>query len=250
MTIKEKLKDGQAVFGPFIKSGNPAMIEILGMSGFDYVLLDMEHSPFSIEHTEHMIRAAEIGGACPFVRVSSHDESAILHPLDKGARGLLVPMVNDKATAERIVKFSKYSPMGRRGICIYSRAARFGYISKQEHFRKSNSEILIAIQIEGQEGLNNLDEILTVDGVDIIYVGPYDLSQALGIPGEVSDPRVTDKVKEIFEKARAVGRHVGIYVDDVQTAKKYRQLGLQFITLSVDVTIFSKACNQIISDLS
>lgn len=250
MTLKEKLLAGKAVFGPFIKSGNPGMIEVLGFSGFDYVLFDMEHSPFSMEHLEHMIRAAEIGGACPFVRVSSHDESAILHPLDKGAEGLLVPMVNDKATAERIVKFSKYSPMGRRGICIYSRAARFGYTPKQEHFQKSNSDILIAIQIEGQEGLNNLDEILTVDGVDIIYVGPYDLSQSLGIPGEVSDPRVLEKVKEICGKARAAGRYVGIYVDDVETAKKYQALGLQFITLSVDLRIFSQACNQVVSELS
>ena len=248
-TINNKLMAGNAVFGPFIKAGNPGMIEILGYSGFDYVLLDMEHSPFSMEHVEHLIRAAEIGGICPFIRVSSHSESAVLHPLDKGAKGLLVPMVNDRETARRIVEYAKFSPQGRRGMDIYSRAARFGYVGKKKHFEQSNSDILIAVQIEGKQGLDNLDDILTVDGVDIIYVGPYDLSQSLGIPGEVNDPRVVNAVKTICDKAAAAGRCTGVYVDNVQTAKKYQALGVQFITLSVDVTIFFRACDQIMEQL-
>ena len=244
--LKNKLEQGKAVVGPFIKAVSPALIEIIGLSGMDYVLIDLEHSPVSMEELENLLRAADSGDVCAFVRVAGHNESDILHPLDKGAGGLLVPMVSSGESAERIVHFSKFAPQGERGMDIYSRSAKFGYISKAEYLARANEETLLAVQIEGTKGINNLPDILSVDGIDIIYIGPYDLSQSLGIPGKVHDQLVVAKVEEIVAQAKEKDRFVGIYVDDIETAQRYIALGVQFITLSVDVTIFAQACDALI----
>jgi len=122
--LKNKLEQGKAVVGPFIKAVSPALIEIIGLSGMDYVLIDLEHSPVSMEELENLLRAADSGDVCAFVRVAGHNESDILHPLDKGAGGLLVPMVSSGESAERIVHFSKFAPQGERGMDIYSRLLR------------------------------------------------------------------------------------------------------------------------------
>lgn len=246
--LKKRMQEGQPVIGPFIKAVSPALVEIIGMSGMDYVLLDLEHSPVSMEEIENLIRAADAVGTCSMVRVPSRDESDILHALDKGPGGVLVPMVSSRDAAEHVVDCCRYAPVGHRGVDVYSRAARFGYTSKAEYFLRANEEVMIAIQIEGKEGVDNLDEILSVEGVDIIYVGPYDLSQSLGVPGQVRDPQVVSKIEEIARKAKARGRFVGIYVDNVETAHYYANLGVQFITISVDVRIFAEACNSLVSE--
>ena len=246
--LKKKLQEGQSVIGPFIKAANPALVEILGLSGMDYVLFDLEHSPVSMEELENLIRAADAVGTCSIVRVASRSESDILHALDKGPGGVLVPMVSSREAAVSVVNHCRYAPIGQRGVDIYSRAARFGYTPKDDYFLKVNDEVMIAVQIEGKEGVDNLDEILSVESIDIIYVGPYDLSQSLGVPGQIRDPRVVSKIEEIAHKVKERGRFVGIYVDNVETAHYYANLGVQFITLSVDIRIFSEACNSVVKE--
>jgi 4-hydroxy-2-oxoheptanedioate aldolase len=248
-TIKKKLADDQPVFGTFIKVGSPCMIEVLGLSGWDYVLLDMEHSPFAVERMEHMVLAAEIAGIYPIVRVAEQNASSVLHPLDKGASGILVPMVNTAQAAREIVKYAKYSPLGNRGMDIYSRAARFGYKEKSMHFKQSNDDSLLAVQIEGSEGVGNLEEILGVPGIDVIYIGPYDLSQSLGVPGQISHPLVVEKIEMISQMARDANRATGIYVDDITTAESYFRLGVRFFTVSVDIRIFAGACDDMVAKM-
>jgi 4-hydroxy-2-oxoheptanedioate aldolase len=248
--LKAKLASGEPVFGTFIKSASPALVEIMGHTGFDYVLLDLEHSPVSIDHLEHLIRAADSAGIAPVVRVPAVLESAILHPLDKGAAGLLVPMVNTPEMAESVARFAKYAPAGARGIDIYARSARFGAIPKEKYFQQANQTTLISVQIEGRQGMDNVCAIADVDGVDVVYVGPYDLSASLGIPGQVDDSRVTDRVEQIVSDVSARGKAVGIYVDDVPTAKKYLDRGIRFITLCVDTTIFLRACEALHAELA
>lgn len=246
-TIKEKLAGDEPVFGTFIKAGSPCMIEVLGLSGWDYVLMDMEHSPFAIERVEHLVRAAELVGICPIVRVAEQHVSSVLHPLDKGAGGLLVPMVNTADAARRIVTSAKFSPLGNRGMDIYSRAAKYGYKEKNAHFSESNENTVLAVQIEGSEGVANLEQILGVPGVDVIYIGPYDLSQSLGVPGQVSHPLVVEKIEMISRMAREADRVTGIYVDDIATAESYFRLGVRFFTVSVDIRIFAGACDDMVA---
>ncbi len=246
-TLMEKLAEEKPVFGTFIKAGSPCMIEVLGLSGWDYVLIDMEHSPFSVERLEHMVRASEVAGVCPIVRVAEQHVSSVLRPLDKGVGGLMVPMVGTADAAKMIVKSAKYYPLGDRGMDIYSRAARYGYKAKDDHLRESNNNTLVAVQIEGSDGVANLNEIVAVPGLDLIYIGPYDLSQALGVPGQVSHPLVLEKIQMISRIARASNRATGIYVDDISAAEKYYRLGVRFFTVSVDIKIFASACDDMVS---
>lgn len=249
MNLMHKMKQGDFCVGPFIKAGSPALIEVMGYAGLDFVLLDLEHGPCSVEALEHQIVAAERVGVAPIVRVEAIAEPAIIRPLDKGAGGLLVPHVETRQMAEDAIRFASFAPKGQRGVDVYARAARYGHMPKKEYFRKANEDTLIAIQIEGEHGVENLDDILEADGVDVVFVGPYDLSQSLGVSGEVGHPKVIEHVEHIVEKVRRGDRHVGIYVDDIETAKKWVELGVQFVALSVDTAIYYQACKAIVRAL-
>lgn len=249
LTIKEKLKKGEFVVGPFMKSRDPAMVEIAGLAGFDFAILDMEHSALSIESVEDLIRMAEIRGIDSIVRVPEISESAISGPLDAGASGVLVPHVDTKEQAEEVVFLSKFSPLGERGMDVYARAADYSHLPKEIYLKQANRKTLLIVQIEGKKGVENLDDILLVKDIDTIFIGPYDLSQSLGVPGEIDHPKVTEKIKEIVGKVRKAGLSLGIYVDDVETAKRWIDLGIQFIGLLVDVVIFFQACRSLVAPL-
>ncbi|MEE9315963.1 MAG: aldolase/citrate lyase family protein [bacterium] len=249
LPIKEKMKGGEFVVGPFMKSRDPAMVEIVGIAGFDFAIFDMEHSALSIESVEDLIRMAEIRGIDSIVRVPEISESAISGPLDAGASGVLVPHVDTRKQAEEVVFLSKFSPLGERGMDVFARAADYSHLPKEKYLKQANRKTLLIVQIEGKKGVENLDDILLVKGLDTIFVGPYDLSQSLGVPGEINHPKVMEKIKQVVGKVRKAGLSLGIYVDDVETAKKWIDLGVQFIALLVDTVIFFRACRSLIAPL-
>lgn len=249
LPIKEKLKGGGFVVGPFMKCRDPAMVEIVGLAGFDFAILDMEHSALSIESMEDLIRMAGVRGIDSIVRVPEISESAISAPLDAGASGVLVPHVDTKEQAEEVVFLSKFSPLGERGMDVFARAADYSHLPKEIYLKEANRRTLLIVQIEGKKGVENLDDILLVKGLDTIFVGPYDLSQSLGVPGEIGHPKVGEKIKEVVGKVRKAGLSLGIYVDDVETAKRWINLGVQFIALLVDVVIFFQACRSLVAPL-
>ena len=247
--LKEVLKEGKNVFGPFMKFTDPAAVEIMGFAGFDFVIIDAEHGPISMQSAQNMIRSAETANITPIIRVSSNDEALILRALDIGAQGIEIPQINSKSQAIKAVKSVKYSPQGERGVCRYVRAANYSSMDKFEYFKSANEETMIIAHIEGVEGINNLDEILSVPGIDVIFIGPYDLSQSLGIPGEVNNPLVTERMKEVVLKCKENKVSVGTFVDDIKTAKFWVSLGVQYISFSVDVGILYNASKNIISKL-
>jgi 4-hydroxy-2-oxoheptanedioate aldolase len=247
--LKKALQDGKVVFGPFLKITDPAVVEIMGFSGFDFVIIDEEHGPISMERAQNMIRAAESVNITPVIRVGNNDEAVILRALDIGAQGIEIPQVNSKSDAVRAVKSVKYSPQGERGVCRYVRAANYSSMDKFEYFKSANDETMIIAHIEGVEGVNNLDEILSVPGIDVIFIGPYDLSQSLGIPGEVNHPLVTEKMQEVVSKCKENKVAVGTFADDVETAKSWVSLGVQYMSFSVDVGILYEASKKIIRQL-
>ncbi len=249
MNLKDRMRSGDFCVGPFLKAGSAALIEVMGYAGLDFAILDMEHGPLSYEALEHQVLAAERVGLAPIVRVEAITESAIMRPLDKGAAGLIVPHVDSAAMAENVIRFSRFGPQGERGMDIYARAAQYGHMPKQEYLRKANEGTVLALQIEGAEGMCHLDEILAAADCDVIFVGPYDLSQSLGVPGEINHPNVLQAVEQIVEKVRAADRHVGIYADDVETARRWIDVGVQFIALSVDTAIYYQACKRLVADL-
>ena len=245
--LKEKLATERFVVGPFLKLPSPAVVEIMGLSGFDYVIIDCEHGPLNVLAAEDMARAAHLTGISAVVRVTENNPAMISRALDIGADAVQVPQVSCRADAEKVVKAAKFSPEGERGVCRFVRAAGYTSIEKSEYFKKANRETMVIIHIEGQEGINNLDDILEVDGIDIVFIGPYDLSQSLGLPGQVNNPEVEKKMVEVINKAAAKGKWVGTFVDDVETGHKWINLGVQYISYSVDVGIIYEACKKTVN---
>jgi len=247
--LKKSLKNGKFVFGPFLKFTDPAVVEIMGFAGFDFVIIDAEHGPISMQSAQNMIRTAETANITSIIRVANNDESLILRALDIGAQGVEIPQINCKSDALRAVKSVKYSPQGERGVCRYVRAANYSSMDKFKYFKSANEETMIIAHIEGVEGINNLDEILSVSGIDVIFIGPYDLSQSLEIPGQVNHPLVTEKMKEVILRCKQSKVAVGTFADDIETAKSWISLGVQYMSFSVDVGILYDISKTIVNKL-
>jgi 4-hydroxy-2-oxoheptanedioate aldolase len=245
--FKEKIKN-EAVYGPFSKTNDPGMVEAIGYAGFDFVILDLEHGPNSVESVQNLIRAAQVSGVLPIVRVKEGNDSVIGEVLDIGAAGIEVPQISSKKDAEHLIKVAKFAPEGMRGVCRFVRAADYSSMDRFEYFKTAN-EALIIIHLEGQEAIDNLDEILEVKGIDIMFIGPYDLSQSLGVPGQVNHPVVEEKMKEIISKCNAKGVCVGTFVDNLENAKKWEDAGIKYISYSVDVGLLYEHCRDILKNI-
>jgi 4-hydroxy-2-oxoheptanedioate aldolase len=246
-TLKEKLQNGEIVIGPFMKFTDPAAVEIAGLAGFDFVIIDMEHGPVSYERAQDLIRAAELRNVTPVIRVPENKEIYIQRALDIGAHAVQVPQISNAKDAENVARASKFHPEGARGACRYVRAARYSSTPKAEYFSHANNDVITIIHIEGLEGIKNLEKIVKVPGIDIIFLGPYDLSQSCGVPGQTDHPEVIKKMTEAVELARNYGKVVGTFVESAEAVKKWSGLGVQYLSYSVDVGIYLQACSDIVS---
>ncbi len=245
--LKTRLQNGRMVAGPFIKFANPGLVEIYGKAGFDFVVIDTEHGPHSIETVENLVRAAELAGISPVVRVRRNEPSLISRVMDVGAEGILVPQVTGGADALSAVKAAKFAPEGERGMCCYVRSASYSHENKFDYFKRTNRDNVIIILIEGKQGLENLDQIIGVPGIDVLFIGPYDLSQSLGLPGQIDHPLVREKMREVVSKAHLAGLAVGTFVDNLEAVALWSAMGVQFIAYSVDAGIIYQASREIVS---
>ncbi|MFI3286638.1 MAG: aldolase/citrate lyase family protein [Rikenellaceae bacterium] len=244
--MKNKLAEGKCVLGPFVKMTDPCLLEQAALAGFDFCILDMEHGPINFESALNLIRAAELHGMSPIIRTTDASHENILRALDIGAHGVEVPQVNSREAAESVVSACKFFPEGTRGVCRYTRAAEYTNIDKAAHFAGSNANTMVIVHIEGMEGVNNLAEILEVKGLDVIFLGPYDLSQSCGVPGEVTHPIVVEKMKMAVEMAAAKGVKVGTFVESAERVNFWRDLGVSYLAYAVDVGIYYDACKNIV----
>ena len=202
--VKQRIREGKIAFGTYINQADPAMVEVLGLAGFDAADIDMEHTAIDIGQIEEMVRAAELVGITSIVRVPDNDPKLILRLLDIGVQGIQVPHVQGRDEAIEAAKAVRYHPLGERGAIAGSRAARYGTVPWEEHTRTSNEEILLALMVEDSQGLANLESIAGVEGVDLILIGPSDLSESLGIT-EPNDPQLWSTVEEIAQRLKQVG---------------------------------------------
>lgn len=233
--FKERLKNGEKLFGPFVNVKYPAVAEVAGLAGFDFIIIDNEHGEIPVEGTVDMIRAAQLAGVPAIVRVYEGNPELIDKALDLGADGVQIPNIGSKEAAEIAVQAAKFSPEGSRGCNRFVRAGRYGSIPKEDFFGKANEETAVILQVEGQDGVAALPDILKVKGVDVLFVGPYDLSASLGIPGQVDDPRVIEQMNQIMAKAKEEGVAVGFFVDDVKKAVEWKNRGVQYVSFSSDI---------------
>jgi 4-hydroxy-2-oxoheptanedioate aldolase len=247
--LRKRIDRGETVFGTFMKLPSSQVVEIFGLAGLDFVILDTEHGPLSFESIETLILAAEVAGINPLVRVYDNDSALIGRALDLGAQGVLVPHISTAEAAARLAEASRFYPEGSRGICRYVRAARFSSTDRGDFFKRANAETLTVAMIEGTEGVANLDAILEVPGIDLVFVGPYDLSQALGVPGEVDNPLVLEAMSQIAKTAQVHKVALGTFADDPKTAVRWAEAGVQLIAVSTDVGLIYEKAKQTVHDL-
>lgn len=230
---KAKIKNGEAVFGTFFSSYSADVAEVLGVAGLDFIVIDCEHGPGSPESIVNSIRAAEASGATPIVRVTENTRTGILRYLDIGAHGILVPQIESAKQTEQVVKYAKYSPQGIRGMAM-PRASAWG-IGGNDYTRIANEETLIIVQCENTACLDEIDTVAKVPGLDIIFFGPYDMSQSLGVPGHIKHPLMLDAKKRILSATKKAGIAAGIFVKTVEDARKAQEDGWQLIAMGIDI---------------
>lgn len=252
-TLKARLYQGELVVGPFLKLIDPTIVEIAALAGFDFVIIDSEHGPISMESAQNMIRAAEARRIAPIIRVLKNEEESILRVLDLGPAGIEIPQINNLKQARTLKKATKYAPEGRRGVCCYVRGTNYSQFKRstekqQQYFEHANNETLVIAHIEGLEGVNNLPDLLQEDAIDVYFIGPYDLSQSLNRPGQVDHPEVVEKMGQIIREAKKSDKIIGTFVDNLTAANKWAAAGVQFIAYSVDVGLIYEKFLEVVSN--
>ena len=240
--LKQKLHNKQITIGSWITLAHPAIAEIMAKAGFDWLAVDMEHSVITIREAEELIRVIDLSGVVPLVRLSANDPVQIRRVMDAGAYGVIVPMVNSVAEAEQAVSAVRYSPEGRRGVGL---ARAQGYGSAFESYLEwVNKNAVVIVQVEHIDAVSNLEEILSVDGVDGFIVGPYDLSGSLGAPGEFLHPLMKETMERIISVGAASGKAPGIHViePNPDELKNRIEQGYRFIAYSLDIRMLDCSC--------
>jgi 2-keto-3-deoxy-L-rhamnonate aldolase RhmA len=230
-SFKEMLRSKQPLIGTLVTLPNPLVSELLSLVGFDWLWIDMEHAPLSLEQVQTLLQAKK-NECLGLVRIPENAEVWIKRVLDLGADGIIVPQVKSSEEARKAVMASKYPPAGTRSAGI-ARAQGWG-INLAEYIETSNSSISVLLQIEHLEGVKNLDAILTVEGVDGIIVGPYDLSGSFGKLGQVQDREVAEAIEKIQKTCQKVGMPCGIFALTSQAAQSYLQSGFRFVAVGID----------------
>jgi 4-hydroxy-2-oxoheptanedioate aldolase len=230
---KAKLRAGEVVIGGLLGFNAPAVVELLGALGFDFVMFDCEHGPMDIESVEGLVRAAEAYDITPLARVPENSPPTILRFLDRGVQGVMVPHICSGEEARAAVRAAKYYPEGERSIFPAGRTANYGIGSNlQEYVQAANRETMVIAMVEAIEAVERLSDILSVPGVDVIHIGPGDLSQSMGFP----EPRVVDEtIDRIIHETRQAGKAAGlggISARNTERIVEYARKGVRFFTIS------------------
>jgi 4-hydroxy-2-oxoheptanedioate aldolase len=247
--VKAKISKGEGAVGTFLMGAEAAYIEILGYAGFDFVIIDTEHAPNDISVVQDLIRAAEVSGLTAIVRVTKNDPSYIKRALDVGAGGILVPQVNTAAEAAAVIKAAKYAPKGERGLAGIVRAANYGFTPFPEYLEYADKQVLVITQVEHVDAVTNLDEILAVDGIDGIFIGPTDLSQSMGMAGQFNSPRLQSTIEQVIERGVASAKWAGIFCLDEADAQHWQSKGAQMVCIGTDTMLFGRAARSVMKTM-
>lgn len=247
--FKKRLLADEELIGMFLNIPNPIMMEIMYKSGLDFAIIDAEHAPFNPETIDQCVRTGDYCGLGPIIRVHDNVPVYIQRAMDLSPAAILVPQVSSKGDAEAAVRAAYFQPKGTRGLSPNIRFAGYGADNKPDLTQCANENACVICQTEGVEGIENLENILSVEGLDAVYIGPYDLSVSLGLPGELDHPQVEQEMKQIVSKARDYGKTVGSYCQTLEMAKKWRRAGIRFITVGVDTAMVYAAFRDMLTSL-
>lgn len=241
-SLKRKLLENRLTVGSWITIGHPSVVEVMARAGFDWLTVDLEHSVIDFQAAQVLIATIQAQGLVALVRVTENQPKIIQRVMDAGAAGVIVPMVNSKAEAVCAVEAVRYPPAGKRGVGL-ARAQGYGF-GFEEYAAKINQESVVIAQIEHIKGVTNLEEILAVEGIDGVLVGPYDLSGSLGHPGRFDHPEVLEAVQRIETVCLAKRRALGFHVIQPQRRllEERIQKGYTFLAFSLDTLFLGTAC--------
>ena len=248
LTLKQKLARGDVVCGMQTFSAHPGMIEAMGTAGLNFTTIDMEHCPTGIAEVVHAVRAAETAGITPFVRIPQMDASMLGRVLDLGAKGVVIPHASLEV-CKAAVDAAKYGPAGNRGACPIVRAAGYSPKSWAEFAENANAQTMVIPLLEDAAAVEELEDMLALPGVDILFVGPWDLSISLGIPAANYDhPKMGTILDRAVAAARKNGKHimttVGATIDTTYAARLVGK-GVSLLSFSADILVFLDACRRI-----
>jgi 4-hydroxy-2-oxoheptanedioate aldolase len=246
-TFRTRLLNGETVVGTFQLLDSAMVSEMIGVAGMDFVVYDQEHGPLGAETTLELAAAAQNRGVAPIVRVRSNEEAEIQRALDIGSAGVQVPQVETEADARAAVDAARFDPLGSRGLSQYVRAG--DYWGSDTYTEDQNEDVVLVVQVEGERGVENIEDILAVDGIDAVFLGPYDLSQSLGIPGQVTHERVEALMEDVCERAAEAGVAVGAFADTPEIANRWIDAGVQYVTLGVEAGLFTEHLSSLAADV-
>jgi len=230
--------------GTLLSIPSPVMVELLGITDFDFVILDMEHGEIDLPDLPELLRAADARNLPAVVRVPQIEREPILKSLDRGASGIMVPQVESVSETETIVEHVKYAPQGSRGV-ILPRAGDYGDKNLKEYLDESNENTFVVIQCESTNAVKNVSSIAGVPGVDVVSVGPLDLSQSMGIPGEVGSVEMEKTIQQVGNQVTEAGSVPGISVADGDELERRLEQQYQFLIYSMDTVLLRERFSQI-----
>ena len=246
--LKKRVVQGETLIGCWLNIGSAITAEIVGLSGYDWVLIDLEHGSGGETNLLHQLQALEHTPTTVIVRVESNESVRVTRVLDLGVEGVMVPRILNEGEAKEVAKAWQYPPKGIRGMAKMTRATKYGS-DFQSYYERYSNEILGLIQIETLEVLDHLDEVAAIDGVDVLFIGPADLSLSMGIFGQLDHPRFIDAVKATVKAAQKAGKATGILLFNPDDFKFYQELGITFIACGADATFVSDGAREMAKKL-
>ena len=247
--LLNKLKSGKPVLGTWSIIPSVVLADVLASSGLDFIIIDREHGPVTFETAQAMSIACESRKVSPVMRVGDIDKAFIQNALDIGVHAIQVPNITNREEAEKVVHFSKYPPVGDRGFSPFTRAGNFSMENSRLLTEVANDNTLVVLNVEGVEAIQNIEEILTIDYVDVIFVGLFDLSKALGIPGDVDNPKLLESLSQIVQRAKSCGKFVGTIATTPKNLDYFLKIGVMYLVYSVDCHVIRSAYASLVDSI-
>ncbi len=248
--LRRRVLAGECVYGTMIRQArDPGAPSIFAAAGYDFVFIDMEHGNYNMETVADLIRGAKSAGMATIIRVPRLETFFISRVLDAGAEGIMVPMTSTKDQAEEIVRYSKYTPLGQRGFGNQIGQTDYRPLKTLDFMKEANEHTLIVAQIETREAIENVDSILSVEGIDVGLIGPNDLSISLGIPDQMGSEILTKAIDKVVEMAKKKGKATGIHIANIEALRKWRSKGMTVLAYSTDIGFMYNASKSSLEEL-
>src|SRR5512139_2930760 len=249
-SLRKRILAGECGDGTMIRQArDPGAPVIYGAAGYDFFFIDMEHGNYSMETVADLIRGAKSAGIAPIIRVPHLETHFISRVLDAGAEGIMVPMTSTREQAEAIVRYSKYTPIGQRGFGTQTGQTDYKPLKALEFMKEANEHTLIIAQIETREAVDNIEAILSIEGIDVGLIGPNDLSISLGIPDQMNSETLTKAIDRVVETAKKRKKATGIHIGNIDAIKKWRSKGMTVLAYSTDVSFQYNASKSSLEEL-